>query len=110
MVEIDPRNTERDAAILDGARRLIHERGLSWMTRSRLAEYAGISATSVCNFGRTSLSTSEPARDGYRARVLRALMERAIKDRDVVLIGAGLTDGCLAAADLPDELRIMIGV
>lgn len=110
QTEIDPRNIERDAAILDGARRLIRERGLGQMTRARLADYAGVSPTSICNFGRSSLSTAPLAPDGYRARLLKALMEQAIADRDVVLIGAGLTDGCLRADDLTDELRVLIGV
>lgn len=110
QTDIDPRNTERDAAILDGAKRLIKERGLGQMTRARLADYAGVSPTSICNFGRSSLSTAPLAADGYRARLLKALMAQAVTDRDVVLIGAGLTDGCLRADDLPSELRAVIGV
>lgn len=112
MTEIDPRNIERDTAILDGARRLIRERGLGWLTRARLADYAGISATSVCNFGRSSLSTTSPDQSagGYRERLLKALMARAVDERDVVLIGAGLTDGCLSADALPGDLRSMMGV
>ena len=107
---IDPRNTERDAAILEGARRLIRERGLSRMTRETLAAYSGVSPTSVSNFGRTSVSTSPPPDNGYRDRLLSALMAQAIADRDVVLIGAGLVDGCLSADDLSDELRLVMGV
>ncbi len=110
MTEIDPRNTERDEAILDGARRLIRSLGLGQMTRARLAEFAGLSATSICNFGRSSLSTAPLATEGYRARLLKALMAQAVTDRDVVLIGAGLTDGCLRADELPDDLRAMMGV
>lgn len=108
--EIDPRNTERDAAILDGARRLIRECGLGQMTRTRLAGYAGVSPTSICNFGRSSLSTAPLAPDGYRARLLKALMAQAVADGDVVLVAAGLVDGCLSADELPGELRAMMGV
>lgn len=108
--DIDPRNLERDGAILDGARRLIRERGLSQMTRARLAEYAGLSPTSICNFGRSSVSTTSPPASGYRGRILSALMKQAVTDRDVVLVGAGLTDGCLQPTDLSDELRAMMGV
>lgn len=110
--EIDPRNHERDAAILDGARRLIRAEGLNQLRRARLALYAGISPTSVNNFGRTSLSstTADPAEGGYRSRVLRVLMEQAVADRDIVLIGAGLADGCLRADDLDGELRAIMGV
>lgn len=108
--EIDPRNAERDAAILDGARRLIHTEGLGRMTRARLADYAGVSATSICNFGRSSLSTASFPSDGYRSRLLKALMADAVEQRDVKLVAAGLVDGCLLPADLTDELRVMMGV
>lgn len=110
--EIDPRNIERDTAILDGARRLIRAEGLDQLRRAKLAEYAGISPTSVNNFGRTSLSTTtaDPAEGGYRSRILRVLMAQAVIDRDIVLIGAGLADGCLRADDLDGELRAIMGV
>lgn len=112
QTEIDPRNHERDAAILDGARRLIRAEGLNQLRRATLALYAGISPTSVNNFGRTSLSstTADPADGGYRSRVLRVLMAQAVTDRDIVLIGAGLADGCLRADDLDGELRAIMGV
>lgn len=108
--EIDPRNLERDAAIMDGARRLIRERGLSRMTRGLLADYSGCSPTSISNFGRVSVSTTEPPAEGYRERLLKALMAQAVVERDVVLLGAGLTDGCLSADSLPGDLRAVMGV
>ena len=110
--DIDPRNIERDAAILDGARRLIRKEGLDQLRRAKLAKYAGISPTSVNNFGRTSLSstTADPADGGYRSRVLKAIMEQAVAERDIVLISAGLVDGCLSADQLDGELRAVLGV
>lgn len=110
MSDVDPLNLERDGAILDGARRLIRERGLGSLTRSLLAQYAGVAPASVSNFGRTRLSSTPPPAEGYRERLLRALMAEAIAARDVVLIGAGLTDGCLQPDDLGDELRAVMGV
>lgn len=112
VVDIDPRNHERDAAILDGARRLIRKEGLDQLRRAKLAHYAGISPTSVNNFGRTSLSstTADPADGGYRSRILKVLMKQAVTDRDIVLIGAGLVDGCLSADELDGELRAIMGV
>ena len=111
-IDIDPRNHERDAAILDGARRLIRAEGLDQLRRQKLAQYAGISPTSVNNFGRTSLSstTADPAEGGYRERLLRVLMAEAVEKRDIVLIGAGLADGCLKAETLDGELRAIMGV
>ena len=111
-IDIDPRNHERDAAILDGARRLIRAEGLDQLRRQKLAQYAGISPTSVNNFGRTSLSstTADPAEGGYRSRILKVLMAQAVADRDIVLIGAGLVDGCLQPDMLDGELRAMLGV
>jgi len=112
QTEIDPRNLERDAAILDGARRLIRKEGLDQLRRAKLAQYAGISPTSVNNFGRTSLSSTigDPAEGGYRSRILKVLMAQAVVDRDIVLIGAGLIDGCLHPTDLDGELRAVLGV
>lgn len=107
---IDPQNTERDAAILDGARRLIRERGLGQMTRTRLADYAGMSVGSISNFGRVSVSTTVAPAEGYRYRILSALMVQAVEEGDVVMLGAGLTDGILQPDSLPGELRAMMGV
>lgn len=111
-IDIDPRNIERDAAILDGARRLIRKEGLDQLRRAKLAQYAGISPTSVNNFGRTSLSstTADPADGGYRSRILKVLMAEAVASRDIVLIGAGLVDGCLQPDMLDGELRAIMGV
>lgn len=106
--DIDERNEKRDDAILDAAARVIERDGLSALTRDAVAEEANLSPASVSNFGRTRITNGTHDRSGYRARILHALMWRAIGTRNLSMIRIGLADGCLKRADLSDDLLVAI--
>jgi len=105
MTEIDERNELRDGRILAAAKRLIDTVGLSGMTRESLATASGNSPASVSNFGRHRISNGAHGREGYRERILAALMAEAIEQGDVRMLRVGLADGSLRPADIPDPLR-----
>jgi hypothetical protein len=108
--EIDERNAKRDDCILDTAYRIVETRGMSALTRETLAYEANLSPASVSNFGRYRISNGEHSREGYRTRVLRAVMDRAIEQGDIRMLRIGLADGCLKADGVPVRLRASVGV
>ena len=108
--EIDERNAIRDDRVLAAAWAIVEARGVSGLTRDAIADEADLSPASVSNFGRTRISNGKHAREGYRSRILRAMMEKAIASGDVRMIRVGLVDGCLRAADVPTPLRAAAGV
>lgn len=108
--EIDERNAERDERTLEAACRIVETRGLSALTRDAIADEANLSAASVSNFGRTRISNGTHAREGYRSRILRAMMNKAIEKADVRMLRIGLADGCLKPDALPMHLRAAAGV
>lgn len=103
--EIDERNALRDNRILAAARRIVENIGLSGLTREAIADEAAQSPASVSNFGRHRISNGDHAREGYRDRILRALMDEAMRADDVRMLRVGLADGCLKAGDVPERLR-----
>lgn len=107
--EIDERNAIRDGRTLEAARAIIERNGLSALTRDYIAEVANVSPASVSNFGRTRISNGEHGREGYRSRILRALMADAIMRSDVKMLRIGLADGCLRPAELPPHLQRAVG-
>lgn len=108
--EIDERNAIRDDRVLNAAWAIVEARGVSGLTRDAIADEADLSPASVSNFGRTRISNGKHAREGYRSRILRALMTRAIEKGDVRMIRVGLVDGCLKPHDVPTPLRAAAGV
>lgn len=104
--EIDERNALRDRKVLDAAARIVETQGLSGLTRDAIADCAQVSPASVSNFGRHRISNGTHDDTGYRARILRAMMDEAIEAGDVTMLRVGLADGCLKPADIPDELRV----
>lgn len=108
--EIDERNAMRDERALDAACRIVETRGLSALTRDAIADEANLSPASISNFGRTRISNGTHAREGYRTRILRAMMNRAIEKGDVRMLRVGLADGCLKPDALPIHLRAAAGV
>lgn len=107
--EIDERNILRDARILAAAREVIEQSGLSGMTRRAIAERARLSRAGVSNFGRTRLSNGDHDSEGYRSRIMRALMDDAIARSDMRMVQIGLADGCLRPDALPDHMRAAVG-
>lgn len=108
--EIDERNAIRDEQALAAARWIVETRGLSALTRDAIAEKANLSPASVSNFGRTRISNGDHSREGYRTRILRAMMDEAIARGDVAMIRVGLVDGCLERDAIPTHLRAAAGV
>jgi hypothetical protein len=106
--EIDERNAARDLRVLNAARRVIETNGLSALTREALADEARVSAASVSNFGRTRITNGEHDREGYRPRILRALMDAALESSDLPMLRVGIADGCLRLEDLPVHLRLAL--
>lgn len=107
--DVDERNERRDTRVLEAAERLIRARGISTLTREAIADVAGVSPTSVSNFGRTRITNGEPCGEGYRSRILRAVMDVAIERADLSMLRIGIYDGCLRPENLPDNLRAVIG-
>lgn len=108
--EIDERNADRDEKTLEAAWRIVETRGLSALTRDAIADEANLSAASVSNFGRTRISNGTHAREGYRSRILHAMMNKAIEKADVRMLRIGLADGCLKPDALPIHLRAAVGI
>lgn len=108
--EIDERNAVRDERALDAACRIVETRGLSALTREAIAAEANLSPASVSNFGRHRISNGKHAREGYRTRILRAMMERAIEKSDIRMLRVGLADGYLKPDAIPVRLRAVAGV
>ena len=96
---------ERDDKILAATKRIIEREGLSALTREKIADEAGLSIGSVSNYGLSSITNSPPPSEGYRARILRGLMQQAVERADVKMVRVGLADGCLKLDALPDFLR-----
>jgi AcrR family transcriptional regulator len=103
--EIDHRNYLRDGRILAAAGRIIRARGLNALNRETIANEAGVSPTSVSNFGRTRITNGTHERLPYRTRILAGLMSQAIDDGDLKMIRVGIAEGCLKAHDVPPALR-----
>lgn len=103
-------NSERDTAILSAATRIINDEGITALTRSRVAEVAQMSPASVSNFGRTSITNSAPPADGFKQRVMSALMAAAIAAGDLPMLRVGLVGGFIRRDELPDPLRADVGV
>lgn len=96
---------DRDDKILAATKRIIEREGLSALTREKIADEAGLSIGSVSNYGLSSITNSPPPSEGYRARILRGLMQQAVDRADVKMVRVGLADGCLKLDALPDFLR-----
>lgn len=108
--EIDERNAARDQRALDAACRIVENKGLSALTREAIAHEADLSPASVSNFGRHRISNGSHSREGYRTRILRAMMELALERGDVRMLRIGLADGCLKPDAIPMRLRAAAGV
>lgn len=108
--DLDKWAAMRDRRILDASRRLIGRGGLRSLTRKAIAEEAEISPATVNNFGRTSTQRNYRPAEGYRERVLAALMADAIDKADIAMIRVGVADGCLRCEDVPEALRVLAGV
>lgn len=108
--EIDERNAARDRRALDAACRIVETKGLSGLTREAIAHEADLSPASVSNFGRHRISNGEHSREGYRTRILRAMMDLAVEKGDVRMLRIGLADGCLKPDAIPMRLRAAAGV
>jgi AcrR family transcriptional regulator len=108
--EIDERNAVRDQRALEAACRIVETRGLSALTRDAIADEANLSPASVSNFGRHRISNGTHAREGYRSRILRAMMDLAVEKADVRMLRVGLADGCLKPDAIPIHLRAAAGV
>ena len=108
--EIDERNAQRDERVIEAATSIIGAHGLSGLTREALANEARLSPASVSNFGRTRITNGDHDSEGYRPRLLRALMNRAITTGDIRMLRIGLADGCLKDADVPTRLRSAAGL
>ena len=120
---LDGRNATRDERVLAAARVILETRGLASLTRDAIAQEAGVSAASVSNFGLTRLTRynsrradqrrENPIRDstnGFRPKVLLALMADAVERADLAMLRIGLADGCIRAADVPEALRGDLGL
>lgn len=108
--EIDERNAARDQRALDAACRIVENKGLSALTREAIAHEADLSPASVSNFGRHRISNGSHSREGYRSRLLCAMMNRAVEQGDVRMLRIGLADGCLKPDAIPMRLRAAAGV
>ena len=102
-------NADRDRRVLEAARSLIMAKGLSALTRSAIATEANLSAASVSNYGRRRISNGDHSPEGYRARILGALMAEATHSDDLPMLRIGLADGCLRLEDVPVRLRVLLG-
>ncbi len=107
MIETD---SERDTAILKAATQIIRDQGITALTRARVAEVAQISPASVSNFGRTSITNSAPPADGFKHRIMSALLDVAVRVDDLPMIRVGVVGGFLRREDLPDDVRDRAGV
>lgn len=107
--EVDERNAARDQRALDAACSIVESKGLSALTREAIAHAANLSPASVSNFGRQRISNGDHSREGYRQRILRAMMEQAIEKGDVRMLRVGLADGCLKPDAVPARLRSTVG-
>lgn len=100
----------RDARILAAARRVINTDGMRGLKRIAIAAQANMAPGTISNFGRTAYKSDTNPTDGYRERVLSALMADAIDKADIAMIRVGVSDGCLRADEVPDGLRAAVGV
>lgn len=100
----------RDARILAGTRRVISDVGLQGLTRRAIAAAANVKPATVSNFGRTNYKQTEKPVDGYRERILTALMADALEKADIAMIRVGIADGCLRSEEVPEALRAAAGV
>jgi AcrR family transcriptional regulator len=94
-IEIDERNAARDERVLTAARAIVTSDGLSALTRETIAQEAGVSPASVSNFGRSRISNGDHSREGYRTRIMDALMVQALDEQNDRLIAIGVADGFL---------------
>lgn len=108
-LEIDERNARRDERVLAAAAAIVSTHGLSGLTRDAIAEHANISPASVSNFGRHRISNGDHSDEGYRSRILRAMMNAALAADDVKTLRVGLADGCLKLDEVPMRLRSAVG-
>jgi AcrR family transcriptional regulator len=100
----------RDARILAAARRVIAATGMRGVSRAALAREANMASGTISNFGRTKYKADTNPTEGYRERVLAALMADAVDKADIGLIRAGVADGCLSTDVVPEGLRAAVGV
>lgn len=107
--EVDERNAQRDERALAAACRIVETKGLSALTREAIAHEAQLSPASVSNFGRQRISNGEHTREGYRTRILAAMMNAAIEKGDARMLRVGLADGCLRPDAIPVSLRAVVG-
>lgn len=107
--EEDERNALRDERALTAAKLIVETRGLSALTREAIAKAAKLSPAGVSNFGRTRISNGDHDSEGYRARILRALMDQAIAEGNLRMVRIGLADGCLRVDALPAALAELAG-
>lgn len=104
---LDDRNTTRDDRILEAARGLVHEHGLSGMTREAIAMRAGLAVGSVSNFGRQRITNGQhPRGDQVMPRIRDALMVDAVERGDLVVLRMGLATQHPTALAAPEQLRV----
>lgn len=100
----------RDTRILAATRRVIDRGGLQGLTRKAIADAANVKPATVSNFGRTNYKQTDKPTEGYRERILAALMADALVKGDIAMIRVGVADGCLRGEEVPEGLRAAAGV
>lgn len=100
----------RDERILAATRRVISASGLQGLTRKAIADAANMKPATVSNFGRTNYKQNGTPTNGYRERILAALMAEAIEKGDIAMIRVGVADGCLRGEEVPAGLRAAVGL
>lgn len=102
----DPRNTARDAAILDVAGRLALEHGYRNVTRDMIAAAAGVASGTVSNYGGERFTNGGVPTGSAMARIRHALMRRAVETGDLPIVAQGLANRDPIALDAPEQLRM----
>jgi hypothetical protein len=106
-----PGMIERDARILAATKRLIAKRGIAYLTRTQIADEAGLAASSVSNYGLASITNGDNPEEGYKTRILRGLLADAIDRKDTAMIRTVLAaDGKITADAVPAFLRLAADV
>lgn len=102
---------ERDERILNATKRLIEQRGVAYLTRALIADEAGLAASSVSNYGLSSITNGENPEEGYKVRILRGMLDDAIERKDVALIRTVIAaDSRIKPDPIPVYLRTAAGV
>lgn len=104
--DVDPRNTERDEAILAAASQLALLHGLGGFTRGQVATLAGVSPAGVSNYGRSRITNGPQGTAGVLDRIRNDIMSNAVERADLALLAVGVAARHSVALSAPDELRV----